>query len=61
MCESNVYISEEGERNLFMEDAVLIESVPGGYKFKNILGEEKEIKGEIEEISFLEHRITIAR
>lgn len=59
MCESNVYLrSEEGDR-LVMEDAVLVENRGGVVKVTDILGEEKEFTGTLEEITFLEHRIVI--
>ena len=59
MCESNVYMKDnEGER-LVMEDAVVIEDLGGRVRVRNILGEELELDGDIEEITFLEHRIVI--
>jgi predicted RNA-binding protein len=42
-----------------MEDAVLLESGQGKVKITDILGEEKELEGDVEEITFLEHRIVI--
>lgn len=59
MCESNVYMKDsEGER-LVMEDAVVVEDLGGTVRVRNILGEELELDGDIEEITFLEHRIVI--
>lgn len=59
MCESNVYMKDsEGER-LVMEDAVVVEDLGGRVRVRNILGEELELDGDIEEITFLEHRIVI--
>lgn len=59
MCESNVYVRDaEGER-LVMEDAVMLENLGGKVRVKNILGEEVELDGDVEEITFLEHRIVI--
>lgn len=61
MCESNVYVREsEGDR-LVMEDAVLIEDKRGRVRVTNILGEREEIEGEIEEITFLDHKVVISR
>lgn len=59
MCESNVYLNEDEEEKLIMEDAVLLENRGGKLKFTNILGEEKEMEGRIEEITFLDHKIVI--
>lgn len=59
MCESNVYIRDDEGDRLVMEDAVLLESGQGKVKITDILGEEKELEGDVEEITFLEHRIVI--
>jgi predicted RNA-binding protein len=42
-----------------MEDAVLLEQDGGKVKITDILGEEKELEGDVEEITFLEHRIVV--
>lgn len=61
MCESNVYLrDEEGER-LVMEDAVTVESARGRVKVTDLLGEQKEFEGTLEEITFLEHKVVIRR
>ena len=59
MCESNVYLrDEEGER-LVMEDAVTVESGEGRVRVTDLLGEQKEFEGTLEEITFLEHKVVI--
>jgi predicted RNA-binding protein len=59
LCESNVYLrDEEGER-LVMEDAVTVESERGRVKVTDLLGEQKEFEGTLEEITFLEHKVVI--
>jgi predicted RNA-binding protein len=59
LCESNVYLRDnEGDR-LVMEDAVLVERDAGRVKVTDILGEQKEFDGTLEEVTFLEHRIVI--
>jgi predicted RNA-binding protein len=42
-----------------MEDAVLLEEEDGKIKITDILGEAKELEGDVEEITFLEHKIVI--
>ena len=59
MCESNVYVRDDEGDRLIMEDAVLLESGQGKVKITDILGEEKELEGDVEEITFLEHKIVI--
>jgi len=60
LCESNVYLRGEDGDELVMEDAVLLESGAGKVKVTDVLGEEKEFDGKVEEITFLEHRIVIS-
>lgn len=59
MCESNVYLRTDDGDELVMEDAVVLEKDDGKIKVIDILGEEKELEGEVEEITFLEHRIVV--
>lgn len=59
MCESNVYVRDDEGDRLVMEDAVLLESGQGKVRITDVLGEEKELEGDVEEITFLEHRIVI--
>ena len=59
LCESNVYMRNEQGDRLVMEDAVLLDSEGRKIKVQNIIGEEIELEGTIEEITFLDHRIVI--
>lgn len=59
MCESSVYLREDEGDRLVMEDAVLVENRGGVIKVTDILGDEKEFPGTLQEITFLDHRIVI--
>jgi predicted RNA-binding protein len=59
VCESNVFLRDEEGDHLVMEDAVTVENIDGRVRVTDILGEQKEFKGALEEITFLEHRIVI--
>ena len=59
MCESNVFVRDDEGDRLVMEDAVLLEEEDGKIKITDILGEMKELEGDVEEITFLEHKIVI--
>jgi predicted RNA-binding protein len=59
LCESNVYLKGDDGDTLLMEDAVLLENDGGRIAVTDILGDRKEVEGDIEEITFLEHRIVI--
>jgi len=59
LCESNVFVRDDEGDRLVMEDAVLLEEEDGKIKITDILGEMKELEGDVEEITFLEHKIVI--
>ncbi len=59
MCESNVYLRDAQGDKLVMEDAVELKNHDGKIWIADLLGDEKEFEGTIEEITFLEHKIII--
>ena len=61
LCESNVYLRDDEGDRLVMEDAVLVKSDGGRITVTDILGDEKQFDGTLEEITFLEHRIVIGK
>ncbi len=61
MCESNVYVNKNGEDELVMENvAAMIPTGDGGFTLKGLLGESQVIRGEIQEINLMAHRIVLA-
>ena len=61
LCESNVYLRDDEGDRLVMEDAVLVKSDGGRITVTDILGDEKQFDGTLEEITFLEHRFVIGK
>ena len=60
MCESNVYVKEKDEEKLVMENvAAIIPTGDGGFTLKGLLGESQVIRGEIQEINLMAHRIIL--
>lgn len=60
MCESNVYLKKSGKEELFLENVGLIVPKKDGIiHLSSILGEEKEIKAEIENIDLLNHKVIL--
>ena len=60
MCESNVYIKENGQETLVMENVAAI--TPSGenlFLLRGLLGERKEVKGIIEDINLMGHKIIL--
>ena len=60
MCESNVYIRDEAEDKLVMEDVAQLKDQDGKIWIVDLLGDEKEIEGKVEEISFMDHKVFIS-
>jgi len=58
MCESNVYIKKDGSEELLMENvAAITPTGDGNYQLRGLLGESMEIKGVIEDINLMSHKI----
>jgi predicted RNA-binding protein len=61
MCESNVYIQDEENEKLVMEDVAELKDHDGKIWLIDLLGEEKELEGRIQEISFIDHKVVISQ
>ena len=60
MCESNVYLRENGQETLIMENVAAI--TPSGenrFLLRGLLGERKEVTGVIEDINLMGHKIIL--
>lgn len=60
MCESNVYIREADQETLVMENVAAI--TPAGentFILRGLLGDSKEVKGVIEDINLMGHKIIL--
>ncbi len=60
MCESNVYLKENNQEKLIMENVAAI--TPAGkdrFVLKGLLGERMEIQGIIEDINLMAHKIIL--
>ena len=61
MCETTVYLSEDGEEQKVMEDVVLVQPEDDAYLLLSLLGEQKLVQGRIVRIDFLKHTIHLSR
>ena len=59
MCLSKVFVDKNGERKLLMEEVTSVKIGGGKLFFKTLFGEQKEIEGNIKQIDFLAHTITM--
>ena len=60
MCESNVYLRENGAETLIMENVAAI--TPAGenrFLLRGLLGEQQEVSGIIEDINLMGHTIIL--
>ena len=58
MCESSVYVKRGETEELVMENvAAITPSSEGVYLLRGLLGEVKEVKGTLEDINLMAHRI----
>lgn len=60
MCESNVYLIENGTETLIMENVAAI-SPAGENRFvlRGLLGDQKQVSGIIEDINLMGHKIIL--
>ena len=61
MCESNVYLDNEGKEEMFMESVDVIRPEDGKLYLKSIFGEQKIVEAKIKEISLVNHRIVLKK
>jgi len=61
MCESKVYLVENGEERKLMDNVVHIEPQDGKLFMYDLLGEQKIVDAVIKEIRLLEHKIILER
>ncbi len=61
MCEANVYIYEDGEEKLYLENVDILKPEDDRIFMRNLFGEQKEFRGRIREISLLSHKIVLEK
>ena len=60
MCEANAYLIEkDGGESLLMEAVDKVEPDEGGIRLVSIFGEQKFVKGEIQALSLVDHKVFI--
>ena len=60
MCESNVYLKKENSEELIMENVAAISPIDENtFLLKGLLGESMEVRGIIEDINLMGHKITL--
>jgi predicted RNA-binding protein len=58
MCESNAYMLKDGKEELLLSEVARIDPMEdGGFKLSGLFGEEVSVKGRIETVNLLAHKI----
>ncbi len=57
MCESNAYVRRPTGEELLLREVAIVEPVEGGYRLRSLFGDEAVVRGSIEEVNLLKHKI----
>jgi predicted RNA-binding protein len=57
MCEAKVYIVNDDSGRPIMEDVILLQPEGDAFLLVNLLGEQKLVRGTLERVDFLKHRV----
>ena len=62
MCESKVYVEENGEAKLIAEEVVYMKYEGDGYTIVRLGGETRKLSGYVlKDIDFLSHKVTLVK
>ena len=61
MCETSVYVGQDGEEQKVMDYVVLVQPEGDAYLLVGLLGEQKLVQGRIVKIDFLKHTLHLSR
>lgn len=59
MCESHAYVLREGEEEKILDDVTFLKPEDDKVVLRNLFGDEVTVKGKIEEIRFMDHKILL--
>ena len=59
MCESHAYVLRGDTEEKVLEDVTFLQPAEGSVLLRNLFGEEVTIKGAVEKILFMDHKILI--
>ncbi len=59
MCESHAYILRGEKEEKILDDVTFLQPEEGSVLLRNLFGEEITVKGKIEKILFMDHKILL--
>ena len=59
MCESHAYVIRDGGEEKILDDVTFVKPEGDRVVLRNLLGDEVTVKGKIEEIQFMDHKMLL--
>lgn len=59
MCESHAYVLRGGAEEKILDDVTFLKPEDGSILLRNLFGDEVRIRGRVEEIRFMDHKILL--
>jgi len=59
MCESHAYVLRGGREEKILDDVTFLKPMDDQIVLRNLFGDEVTVKGKIEEIRFMDHKILL--
>ncbi len=59
MCESHAYVLRGGTEQKILDDVTFLKPEDGSILLRNLFGDEVRIRGRVEEIRFMDHKILL--
>lgn len=59
MCESNAYLTRNGEEELILESVSFVKSLEDSVVLRSLFGEEVTVRGRLRELDLTGHKIVV--
>jgi predicted RNA-binding protein len=59
MCESHAVVLRNGKEEKILDDVTFLKPEGGSILLRNLFGDEVKVKGKVEEIRFMDHKIIL--
>lgn len=59
MCESHAYVLRGNEEKKILDDVIFLKPEDGSILLRNLFGDEVRIRGRVEEVRFMDHKILL--
>lgn len=59
MCDLKAYVRKNGKEELVLEAVNYVHAESGQVVFRNLFGEERNVQGEVREVSLVKNRIVV--